>query len=80
MGLLDEVVANGGEIVITKNGNPSLTLTASSTRDPAGAHAGASRKATAPVANRTARPSCWDDESPGRSHGRYAILVLTGRP
>ena len=31
MVLMDEVV----EIVITKNGKPSLTLTASSTRDPA---------------------------------------------
>ena len=76
MGLMDEVV----EIVINENGKPSLTLTASSPVIPLGAHAGACRKAAAPVANRTTRPSCWDDESPGWSHGRYAILMLTGWP
>ena len=47
---------------------------------PLAVHVGASRKAAAPVANRTTRLSWWDDDSPGWSHGRYAILMLTGWP
>ena len=47
---------------------------------PLRAHAGASRKAAAPVANRTTRLNQRDDDSPGWSHGRYAILMLTGWP
>ena len=34
---------------------------------PLGAHAGASRKAAAPVANRTTRLSYWGDDSPGKT-------------